>query len=155
MLHVLSVAFSPWQVPFQEEYILGLHKKILKDMVVFPERYYCVVQRVCMAHTYIYICCMGMWCVCVCLFCRGWLVCVGECVCARMCACMCVCVCVCLLCRGWHVCVCVCVCVRVCVCAHAQFIIIIHTCSCCDLVNCACCVIIITSIYVFHCSCCP
>ena len=142
MLHVLSVAFSPWQVPFQEEYILGLHKKILKDMVVFPERYYCVVQRVCMAHIYIYMLHGYVVCVCVCVCFAGGGLCVWVSVCVHVCVHACVCVCVCF--AGGGMCVCVCVCVRVCVCAHAQFIIIIHTCSCCDQVNCACCVIIIT-----------
>ena len=73
------VAFCLPQVPFQEEYILGLHKKILKDRVVFPERYaWCAV-----------VCVHCSWCACVCVF-----VCalVHLCMCASVCACMCVCV---------------------------------------------------------------
>ena len=125
MLRVLSVAFSAWQVPFQEEYILGLHKKILKDMVVFPERYYCMVQRVCMAYIYIKIMLYGyVVCVCVCVCFAGGGVYVCVCVCfAGVCLCVCF--------AGGSVCAraCVRVCVHACVNLKFPFIIYYGVCS--------------------------
>lgn len=36
---VTLYCFTYGKVPFEEEYVLGLHKKILRDPVTFPEKY--------------------------------------------------------------------------------------------------------------------